>query len=213
MTDDKDLKHWERPAYLDNWGPPPFQNERYLFHETMLKKHYDALVWAGNQIAFLMQAALDVLVENGIPLEEASDKVRLKLREARRKEAEEWVRENNVPLEQRDARTIGHMIMQWEAALGVSGEIMVNTPTRFLRRFYGGEPWDNHLTALILDIMGAEGEGLAQGINPKLTFRTNRYSCGGDPFDEWVVEPIDEESMGRAERIPDGSDKGLKSAD
>ena len=212
MTDEKKLKQWDRPGYLDSWGPPPFQNERYLFRETMLQKHYDALVWAGNQIAFLMQAALDVLVENGIPLEEASEKVRLKLREARRIEAEAWVRENNVPPEQRDARTIGHLIMRWEAALGVSGEIMINTPTRFLRRFYGGEPWDSHLTALILDIMGAEGEGLAQGINPNLTFRTNRYSCGGDSFDEWVVEPIDEESVGRAERITDGSDKGRKSA-
>ncbi len=201
------LKQWERPKYLDEWGPPPFQNEKYLFEEPMIKKHHDALVWAGMQIGFLMEAALEVLEEVGVPKAEAAEKLKSKLREARRKEAEELVREKNIPPEERNARTIGHLIMQWEAALGVSGEIMINTPTRFLRRFYGGDPWDRHLTALILDIMGAEGEGLAQGINPKLTFRTNRYSCGGDAFDEWVVEPIDEESVGRHPRIPDRSDE------
>jgi hypothetical protein len=83
----KAVKHWERPSYLDTWGPPKFQNERYLFREPDSRKHYDALIWAGNQIAFLMQAALDVLAEHGISEEEASEKLRLRLREARREEA------------------------------------------------------------------------------------------------------------------------------
>jgi hypothetical protein len=205
----KAIKHWERPSYLDTWGPPKFQNERYLFREPDRKKHYDALVWAGNQIAFLMQAALDVLGEHGIPEEEASEKLRLRLREARREEAEEFVRKNKLKPEDLDARTIAtEGILPWEAALGVSGEVMINTPTRYLRRFYGGDPWDQHLSALILDIMGAEGEGMAQGMSGgRLTFRTNRFSCGGDPFDEWVVEPVDEDSVGRARRIPPGRAK------
>lgn len=202
MIDKKELKQWNRPAYLDKWGKPPFENEKYLFHETMYKKHHDTLTWAGMQIGYLMQAALDIFEEMGIPKEEAAEKLKKNLREARKKESEEFVHKKNIPKEERNARTIGHLIMQWEAALGVSGEIMINTPTRFLRRFYGGDPWDKKLTALILDIMGAEGEGLAQGINPNLIFRTNRYSCGGDKFDEWVVEPVDEESVGRHPRIP-----------
>jgi hypothetical protein len=200
-------RQWKRPGYLDTWGIPPFQNERYLFSEPMIKKHHDALLWAGMQIGFLMEAAIEVIVDLGGSKAEGMELLKKKLRDARRKEAEQLVKERNIPQEDRNARTIGHLIMQWEAALGVSGEIMINTPERFLRRFYGGDPWDRHLNALILDIMGAEGEGLAQGINPKLTFRTNRYSCGGDAFDEWVVEPIDEESVGRQQRIPDGSDK------
>jgi len=201
------LKQWKRPEYLDKWGKPPFENEKYLFEESLLKKHRDALEWAGIQIGHLMQAALEEMEALGISKKDAAERLKRRLREARRKEAEEWVRQNNIPEEERNARTIGHLIMRWEAALGVSGEIMINTPERFLRRFYGGDPWDRHLTALILDIMGAEGEGLAQGINPKLTFRTNRYTCGGDAFDEWVVEPIDEVSVGREKRIPDGSDE------
>lgn len=202
-------KHWERPSYLDTWGPPKFQNEKYLFREPTIKKHYDALVWAGNQIAFLMQASIDVLVDNGVPEGEASEKLRLRLREARRKEAAEFVHKNKLKPEDIDARTIAtEGILPWEAALGVSGEVMVNTPTRYLRRFYGGDPWDQHLSALILDIMGAEGEGMAQGMSGgRLTFRTNRFSCGGDPFDEWVVEPVDEDSVGRARRIPPGRAK------
>lgn len=199
------LRQWERPAYLDEWGPPPFKNEEYLFRQPMLQKHFDAMTWAGIQIALLTQAALDTLEETGISAEEAAAKLKERLRDGRRIEGEKFVEENNIPPEQCDARLIGHLIMKWEAALGVSGEIMINTPTRFLRRFYGGKPWDDHLSALILDIMGAEGEGLAQGISDgRLTFRTNRYSCGGDPFDEWVIEPIDEESVGRAERTPGG---------
>lgn len=199
------LRQWERPGYLDAWGPPRFQNERYLFDEPMIRKHHDTRVWAGMQIAFLTQACLDELEEMGVAPEEAAERLKVRLREARRIEAEQFVEDNNIPPEERDARLIGHLIMQWEAALGVSGEIMINTPTRFLRRFYGGDPWDRHLSALILDIMGAEGEGFAQGVSGgTLTFRTNRYSCGGDPFDEWVVEPIDEESVGRHPRVPEG---------
>jgi hypothetical protein len=97
--------------------------------------------------------------------------------------------------------------MQWEAALGVSGEIMINTPECFLRRFYGGDPWDRHLSPLILDIMGAEGEGLAAGISgERLTFRTNRYSCGGDPFDEWVVERRTRRASGVRCALPNPSE-------
>lgn len=200
-----ELRQWERPEYLDRWGPPPFQNEKYLFEEPMLKKHYDAREWAGMQIAWLTQAALDELESMGVSPEAASKNFKARLREARRKEAEDFLKEHSIPEEDRDARLIGHLIMQWEAALGVSGETMINTPTRFLRRFYGGDPWDQHLSALILDIMGAEGEGTAQGISGgSLTFRTNRYSCGGDPFDEWTVEPIDEVSVGRESRVPPG---------
>jgi hypothetical protein len=197
------VKHWQRPSYLDSWGRPPFENERYLFSESLVQKHHDALEWAGMQIGFLMEAALNEFESLGISKQEAAEKLKKRLREERRKEAEEFIRQNDVPLEARDARYIGHLIMRWEAALGVSGEVMINTPTRFLRRFYGGDPWDRHLTGLILDIMGAEGEGLSQGINPNLIFRTNRYSCAGDEFDEWVVEPVDEESVGRTPRIPD----------
>lgn len=200
-------KGWDNPNYMEDWGEPPFLNEEYLFADNWQQKHHDACEWAGNQIGFLMQAALDLFEEHGISRQEASEKLRTKLREARKKEAEQLVRELDMPPEERNARTVGHLIMRWEAALGVAGEIMVNTPTRFLRRFYGGDPWDRHLTALILDIMGAEGEGLAQGINPRLVFRTNRFSCGGDPFDEWVVELVEEESVGRSPRIPDGSDR------
>jgi hypothetical protein len=201
-------RQWERPSYLDRWGPPRFANEEYLFREPMIRKHQDALVWAGMQIAFLTQAALDELEAMGMSQEEAGERLKARLREARREEAEHFVEEQQIPPEERDARLIGHLIMQWEAALGVSGEIMVNTPDRFLRRFYGGEPWDRHLSALILDIMGAEGEGFAQGVSGgRLTFRTNRYSCGGDPFDEWVVEPVDEESVGREVRTPPGRAK------
>lgn len=202
------LREWQRPAYLDSWGPPPFQNERYLFSEPTVKKHYDALVWAGMQIAFLSQAALDELESAGVAPERAAEGLKTRLRDARRAEAERLVEEQAIPEDQRDARFIGHLIMQWEAALGVSGEIMINTPDRFLRRFYGGDPWDARLSALILDIMGAEGEGFAQGISGgRLTFRTNRYSCGGDAFDEWVVEPVDEVSVGRELRTPPGRAK------
>jgi hypothetical protein len=201
-------RQWERPAYLDSWGPPPVQNERYLFREPMITKHHDALVWAGMQIGFLTQAALDELEAMGVAPEDAAERLKKRLRDARREEAERFVEERGIPEDQRDARLIGHLIMQWEAALGVSGEIMINTPDRFLRRFYGGDPWDAHLSALILDIMGAEGEGFAQGVSGgRLTFRTNRYSCGGDPFDEWVVEPVDEESVGREVRTPPGRAK------
>jgi hypothetical protein len=199
------IRQWERPSYLDTWGPPPFHNERYLFHEPTVKKHHDALVWAGMQIAFLTQAALDELAAMGMSAEDAAERLKNRLREARRAEAEKFIEEKGIPEDQRDARLIGHLIMQWEAALGVSGEIMINTPDRFLRRFYGGDPWDAHLSALILDVMGAEGEGFAQGVSGgRLTFRTNRYSCGGDAFDEWVVEPVDEESVGRDVRTPQG---------
>lgn len=203
----KPTKHWKRPEYLDKWGPPAFQNEKYLFSESMITKHKDALEWAGMQIGYLMQAAIEVIAELGGDKREAVERLKSKLRDARKKEAEEMVREGRIPPDERNARTIGHLIMKWEAALGVSGEVMINTPERFLRRFYGGDPWDRHLNALILDVMGAEGEGLAQGINPSLTFRTNRFSCGGDAFDEWVVEPIDEDSVGRQLRIPDASDE------
>lgn len=209
MADDADRpRQWQRPDYLDRWGPPPFKNEEYLFREPMLKKHHDAMTWAGVQIALLTQAAIDEMESLGLPQAEVIDRLKRRLREGRRREGERFVEEKGIPPEQRDARLIGHLIMQWEGALGVSGEIMINTPDRFLRRFYGGNPWDEHLSATILDIMGAEGEGLAQGISGgRLTFRTNRYSCGGDPFDEWVVEPIDEESVGRDERIPPGRAK------
>lgn len=203
-----DIKRWERPSYLDTWGKPRFENERYLFDEPMIKKHHDALVWAGMQIAFLTQAALDEFEVMGVPAQNVTDRLKARLRDARRVEAEKFMEEQQIPPEERDARLIGHMIMQWEAALGVSGEIMINTPDRFLRRFYGGDPWDAHLSALILDIMGAEGEGFALGVSGgRLTFRTNRYSCGGDAFDEWVVEPVDEESVGREERTPPGKAK------
>jgi hypothetical protein len=201
-------RQWERPRYLDTWGPPPFYNERYLFQEPTVKKHHDALVWAGMQIAFLTQAALDELEAMGMSADDAADRLKKRLREARRAEAEKFIEEQGIPEDQRDARLIGHLIMQWEAALGVSGEIMINTPDRFLRRFYGGGPWDSQLSALILDIMGAEGEGFAQGVSGgRLTFRTNRYSCGGDAFDEWVVERVDEESVGREVRTPPGRAK------
>jgi hypothetical protein len=200
-------KQWKRPDYLDSWGPPYFQNEQYLFREPMIKKHYDAMTWAGNQIGFLMQAAIEAIVETGGSKAKAMDLLKSKLREARKKEAQALMEEKKIPMEERNARLIANMCLQWEAALGVSGEVMINTPERYLRRFYGGDPWDKHLNGLILEIMGAEGEGMAQGINPKLTFRTNRYSCAGDPFDEWVIEPIDEESVGREPRIPDGSDQ------
>jgi hypothetical protein len=202
------LKQWKRPEYLDRWEPPPFKNEEYLFRESLLTKHYDGMTWAGTQIALLSQAALDELEAHGLTADQAAEKLKARLREGRRVEGEQFVRKNKIRPQDRDARLIGHLIMRWEAALGVAGEIMINTPTRFLRRFYGGKPWDDHLSALILDIMGAEGEGLAQGISGgKLTFRTNRYSCGGDPFDEWVVEPIDEESVGRTLRTPKGRAK------
>jgi hypothetical protein len=202
------LRQWERPEYLDRWGPPAFKNEEYLFREPMLKKHYDAMTWAGVQIALLTQAAIDEMEDLGVPKDEVIARLKKRLREGRRREGERFVKERKIPPRERDARLIGHLIMQWEAALGVSGEIMVNTPTRFLRRFYGGKPWDDHLSATILDIMGAEGEGLAQGISGgKLTFRTNRYSCGGDAFDEWVVESVEEESVGRRQRIPAGRAK------
>jgi hypothetical protein len=202
------LRQWKRPEYLDRWGPPPFKNEEYLFREPMLQKHYDGMTWAGIQIALLTQAALDELEAHGLSAEEAAEKLKARLRDGRRIEGERFVKKNKISPADRDARLIGHLIMKWEAALGVAGEIMINTPTRFLRRFYGGKPWDDHLSALILDIMGAEGEGLAQGISGgKLTFRTNRYTCGGDRFDEWVVEPIDQESVGRAQRTPKGRAK------
>jgi hypothetical protein len=204
----KAMRHMERPRYLDSWGPPFFKNEQYLFRETMLTKHQDAMKWAGVQIALLTQAAIDEMETLGLKQEEIIDRLKSRLREGRRREGEAFVKEHSIPPDQRDARLIGHLIMRWEAALGVAGEIMINTPTRFLRRFYGGRPWDDHLSATILDIMGAEGEGLSQGISGgKLTFRTNRYSCGGDAFDEWVVEPTDEDSVGRAERIPPGRAK------
>jgi hypothetical protein len=195
------LNQWERPPYLDAWGPPPFLNERYLFEEDTMRKHYDLRDWAGRQIAFIMQAALDELGELGLSTGEARSVLMKRLRDGRRQEMEEHLKEHPIPKDQRDARAIAHSMMIFEACLGVAGEIMVNTPDRFLRRFYGGDPWDRHLTALILDIMGAEGEGFAQAINPEFIFRTNRYSCGGDEFDEWTIERLDEESVGRHPRI------------
>ncbi|HZD67653.1 MAG TPA: hypothetical protein VFA45_01635 [Actinomycetes bacterium] len=193
---------WERPAYLDEWGPPPFLNERYLFEEDMMRKHFDLRDWAGRQIAFIMQAALDELAELGVPVSEAREALMRRLRDGRRQEMEEQLRAQPIPDDQRDARAIGHGVTTFEACLGVPGETMINTPDRFLRRFYGGDPWDRHLTALILDIMGAEGEGYAAAVNPAFTFRTNRFSCGGDEFDEWTIERVEEESVGRHPRIP-----------
>lgn len=196
------MEQWERPAYLDEWGPPVFNAEAYLFREDMMRKHYDLREWAGRQIAFIMQAALDELTELGVSTGEARAALMRRLREGRKQEMEEELAQNPLPADQRDARAIGHSVTIFEGALGVPGETIISTPTRYLRRFYGGDPWDRHLTALILDIMGAEGEGFAAAVNPQLTFRTNRYSCGGDEFDEWVIEPIDEESVGRHPRIP-----------
>lgn len=203
------LTQWERPSYLDEWGPPPFVNERYLFEEDMIRKHFDLRDWAGRQIAFIMQAAIDEIQELGLTVAEAREALMKRLRDGRRDEMEEHLKEDPIPEDRRDARTIGHGIMTFEGPLGVAGEIMINTPDRFLRRFYGGDPWDRHLTALILDIMGAEGEGYAAAINPAFTFRTNRYSCGGDEFDEWVIERVEEESVGRHPRIP-GTDFGFE---
>ena len=114
------LRQWDRPAYLDEWGPPPFKNEEYLFRQPMLQKHFDAMTWAGIQIALLTQAALDTLEETGISAEEAAERLKERLRDGRRIEGKKFVEENNIPPEQRDARLIGHLIMKWEAALGVS---------------------------------------------------------------------------------------------
>lgn len=203
VTQGQTLTQWARPAYLDEWGPPVFANERYLFEEDMMKKHFDLRDWAGRQIAFIMKAALDELESLGLSTSDVRAILMKRLREGRKTEMEEVLRKSPIPTDQRDARAIAHSMMIFEACLGVTGEIMINTPNRFLRRFYGGDPWDRHLTGLILDIMGAEGEGFAAAINPNYTFRTNRYSCAGDQFDEWTIEPIDEESVGRHPRIPE----------
>lgn len=203
-VDERGMRQWVRPGYLDEWGKPPFVLEQYLFREPIREKHRAAMEWAGIHIAYIMRAALSMLQEHGVDLGEARERLMSRLRGARKAEAQEAIRKMNIPPEQIDARFIAAlMILQWEACLGVAGEIMVNEPKRFLRRFYGGDPWDRHLTALILDIMGAEGEGVAAGCNPNYTFRTNRFSCGGDPFDEWTVEIVEEESVGRHPRIPE----------
>lgn len=168
----------------------------------MLQRQQEGLDWTAHHIAYIMQSAIDALKDIGVSDEDARESLMKRLRDQRRKEVQEWLSENPLPEGERDARTAGLLIMQWEAALGVDGEIMVNTPERFVRRFYGGDPWSRHLTGLINDIMGAEAEGFAQGVNPKLTFRTNRMSWIGDPYDEWVIEPMDEGSAGREPRIP-----------
>jgi hypothetical protein len=196
------IRQWDRPAYLDELGAPPFLNEKYLFEEDVMRKHFDLRDWAGRQIAMIMQAALDELAGLGLTTSESRDALMSRLREGRRREMEANLRDNPVPIDERDARGIGLRVTTFEGCLGVSGETIISTPDRFLRRFYGGDPWDRHLTALILDIMGAEGEGYAAAINPEFTFRTNRFSCGGDPFDEWAIERLDEESVGRHPRIP-----------
>jgi hypothetical protein len=196
------ISQWERPAYLDELGPPPFLNERYLFEEDDRRKHFELRDWAGRQIAMIMQAALDELAGLGLTVSESRDALMSRLRDGRRREMEADLREHPIPSDERDARGIGHRVTTFEGCLGVPGETMISTPDRFLRRFYGGDPWDRHLSALILDIMGAEGEGYAAAINPDYTFRTNRFSCGGDPFDEWAIERIEEESVGRHPRIP-----------
>jgi hypothetical protein len=206
------LGEWQRPPYLDEWGPPIFSNERYLFAEDMMVKHFDLRDWAGRQIGFIMSAAISELEKLGLSTYDARAALMRRLRDGRKKEMEETLKKAPIPDDQRDARAIAHSMMIFEACLGVMGEIMINTPDRFLRRFYGGDPWDRHLTALILDIMGAEGEGFAAAINPRYTFRTNRYSCGGDEFDEWTIESIEEESVGRHPRIP-GTDFDFIAAD
>src|SRR5947209_3687424 len=100
------MKHMERPGYLDSWVPPFFKSEEYLFRATMLTKHQDAMKWAGVQIALLTQAAIDEMEALGLAKDEIVERLKSRLREGRRREGEAFVKEHNIPPEQRDARLI-----------------------------------------------------------------------------------------------------------
>jgi hypothetical protein len=183
------LSEFERPAYLDEWKKPTFLLEDYSFHTPLIKKHADVQFWAGNQIGFLTQAAIEELTQRGRTLDQAVEALKHDLREHFKTDTESFLKEHPIPERDRNARTIGHLIMKWEAALGVAGEIMVNTPERFVRRFYDPGDWYRLSTAAVIRVMlGGQGEGICLGVNPEYEFSLTRLSAAGDPFDEWMVE-------------------------
>ncbi|HZD67654.1 MAG TPA: hypothetical protein VFA45_01640 [Actinomycetes bacterium] len=191
-------RQWHRPSYLDDWSKPAFLLEEYAFTEPLLQKHRDVQFWAGNQIGFLTEAAIEELASRGRSLEQVVEALKKGLRSHFRADTEQFLQRHPIAASDRNARTIGHLIMRWEAALGVAGEIMINTPDRFLRRFYDPGSWYKFATPAVIEIIrGGEGEGVCQAVNRDFTFRMNRISAAGDPFDEWVVERVDQSSAGR----------------
>jgi hypothetical protein len=191
----RSLTQWQRPEYLDTWNRLDFNVEEYAFKTPLIQKHRDVQFWAGNQIGFLTQAAIEELVSRGRSEEEAIDALKKNLREHFRQDAEAFLRQHPLDDKDRHARTIASLVMRWEAALGVAGETMVNTPERFVRRFYDPGDWYRFATPGVVRVMReGEGEGVCLAVNPKFTFRMTRISAGGDPFDEWTVERRDGDS-------------------
>lgn len=186
--DQKKLEEWERPRYLDTWGRPNFIVEEYAFKEPLIKKHKDVQFWAGNQIGFLTQAAIEELVSRGRSTEEAIEALKKNLRQYFQQETTELLDEHEVPAAARDARTAGHLFMRWEAALGVPGEIMVNTPDLFIRRYYDPGDWYQLSSPEVIRVMlEGQGEGISQAVDPALRFRVTRIAKAGDAFDEWEI--------------------------
>lgn len=183
------LKQLVRPSYLDTWRRLDFNVEEYAFKTPLIQKHRDVQFWAGNQIGFLTQAALEELRSRGRSEEAAIEALKKYLREHFRRDAEEFLSQHPVSKKDRHARTIASLIMRWEAALGVAGETMINTPHRYLRRFYDPGDWYRFSTPQVIRVVReGEGEGVCLAVNSEFTFRMNRMSAAGDPFDEWVVE-------------------------
>lgn len=182
------LREFERPAYLDTWGRPSFIVEEYAFKEPLIKKHADVQFWAGNQIGFLTQAAIEELMSRGHAADQAIEALKRHLRSYFREETVKLLEERGVPTEARDARTAGHLFMRWEAALGVAGEIMVNSPDLFIRRFYEPGDWYRLSSPDVIRIMlEGQGEGISTAVHPDLRFRVTNIAKAGDAFDEWEI--------------------------
>jgi hypothetical protein len=182
------LKQWPRPEHLDRWTKPPFLLEEYAFKSPLIQKHGDVQFWAGNQIGFLAQAALEEIISRGRSEDEAIDALKRRLREHFRQDAESYLREHPIQDTDRHARTIASLILRWEAALGVAGETMINSPELYVRRFYSPGDWYRFMTPQVVRIVReGEGEGVCLAVDPNYAFRMTRISAGGDPFDEWVV--------------------------
>jgi hypothetical protein len=185
-----ELRQFERPSYLDTWGRPSFIVEEYAFKEPLIKKHADVQFWAGNQIGFLTQAAIEELVSRGRSTDEAISALKKNLRGYFHDETTRLLAEHEQP-PARDARTAGHLFMRWEAALGVPGEIMVNSPDLFIRRFYDAGDWYRLSSPEVLRvILEGQGEGISKAVDPALRFRLTRIAKAGDAFDEWEIMRI-----------------------
>ena len=72
------LRQWSRPSHLDSRKRPAFLVEEHAFGAALLKKHADVQFWAGNQIGFLTQAAIEELTSRGRTQEQAVEALKKK---------------------------------------------------------------------------------------------------------------------------------------